>query len=407
MFLQAAQTRRTIGLSIAWIGLLLALGAVLGMVGAQEPGSGETDSASAADFHLAVLPAEQRLAVGYSTSCAISVTAQAGFSSAVTLTVSALPQEFSSTLTPGQITPTATSLLSITAGPAAPTGTYGLVVTGTSGSLVHTAPLTLRVEPPSQVFVPLIARWYDTRCPRFEPNDTRAQAYGPILPRVQYVSYICPGTDSSDYFSLTARSRMAIIVDLTNLNSLPAGVDYDLYLYDSPTSQTPVAMSNHYGQVDEQIAFGPTQAGVYYLRVYPFQGWSYNVPYNLTFGDDYEPNNSRTEAWGPLKSGQTYLAYLWGAADGTDYYRIEVPAIAPMVLDLTNLNQMPAGVDYDLYLYDSPTSEFPVAWSNQYGQVNEHIEYSPKTTGTYYVRVYPYSGYSGETPYYLRVLVGP
>ena len=44
----------------------------------------------------------------------------------------------------------------------------------------------------------------------------------------------------------------------------------------------------------------------------------------------------------------------------------------------------------------------PIASSNQYGSVNEHISYPNLIVGTtYYIRVYPYSG-SSQQPYRLK-----
>jgi len=121
----------------------------------------------------------------------------------------------------------------------------------------------------------------------------------------------------------------------------------------------------------------------------------------LKYGDTYEPNNSPAQAYGPLVSGLTYQSYIW-TADDDDWYYIDVTALDPITIDLT----VPVVADYDLYLYDSTGSNI-VAKSDNYGNgINEHIEYTLKQTGKYYIRVYPYQGCSNVDPYLLTVTFG-
>lgn len=112
--------------------------------------------------------------------------------------------------------------------------------------------------------------------------------------------------------------------------------------------------------------------------------------------DTYEPNDSHQQAYGPLVSGTTYRSYIW-APDDDDWYYIEVSALDTITIDLN----VPPVADYDLYLYDSTGTNI-VAKSDSFGNgVDEHIEYQPDQTGRYYIRVYPYQGYSDSDPYSL------
>ncbi len=68
------------------------------------------------------------------------------------------------------------------------------------------------------------------------------------------------------------------------------------------------------------------------------------------------------------------------------------------------LTDIPAGTDYDLFLYTETgcVSNKSAAESRKPGSSPETISYNPPATGTYYIRVYSYSGYS-TSPYSLRV----
>ena len=119
--------------------------------------------------------------------------------------------------------------------------------------------------------------------------------------------------------------------------------------------------------------------------------------------DNYEPNDSCDQAYGPLTSGQTYQSWITQCDLATlksDYFYIDVSTTNVINIYLTNI--LPP-TDYDLYLYKNPCdhSENPVGKSEGRGS-SETISYSPPATGRYYIRVYSYSGYS-TSPYLLTV----
>ena len=112
----------------------------------------------------------------------------------------------------------------------------------------------------------------------------------------------------------------------------------------------------------------------------------------------FEPNDSLATAYGPLVSGQRYEAFIWPSGD-QDYYFVNVTSTS---VDLTiRLANIPTGVDYDLYLYNSVTATAPVASSAQYSNVDEFIRYRPSTAGRYFIRIYPYQGANKDQPYHL------
>jgi hypothetical protein len=105
--------------------------------------------------------------------------------------------------------------------------------------------------------------------------------------------------------------------------------------------------------------------------------------------DNYEPNNFRCSSTFGLSSDTPIQSYLCAADD------IDDTSLSPISV---NLSDMPAGKDYDLYLY---YQDAIVAKSDNYGSSNESLSYTPVQPGRYYIRIYPYSGHS-LMPYTLR-----
>ena len=120
--------------------------------------------------------------------------------------------------------------------------------------------------------------------------------------------------------------------------------------------------------------------------------------------DNYEPNDSCDQAYGPLTSGQTYQSWISCCDQATsknDYFYIDINTTNAINIYLTDI---PAGTDYDLYLYKDPCGGpgNPVAKSDRYGSSSERISYNPFATGRYYIRVCGFRG-SSSSPYSLRV----
>jgi hypothetical protein len=123
--------------------------------------------------------------------------------------------------------------------------------------------------------------------------------------------------------------------------------------------------------------------------------WWYSI-------DVYERNDSPDEAYGPLVSGQDYDGYIWDATDPDDYYWITPTTVSQVNVTLTNI---PAGTDYDLYVYYHDGAQYQPAVdpSINPGNQNESVTFTPPVLGTkYYIRVYPASGSSSQQPYCLR-----
>jgi len=101
---------------------------------------------SAGDFALSAAPATLQIGRGASGLDTVTVTALSGFTGTVSLSVSGLPGRTSASWNPSTVTGSGSSVLTIRANKPARTGTYNLTITGTSGNLTHSIPLTLVVQ---------------------------------------------------------------------------------------------------------------------------------------------------------------------------------------------------------------------------------------------------------------------
>ena len=95
------------------------------------------------DFGIAVTPGSRSVAAGTSTSYAVAVSAVNGFAGTASLSFSGLPASVG-TFAPAAIQTAGSSQLTINTAALA-TGTYPLTISATSGSITHTAAVTLVV----------------------------------------------------------------------------------------------------------------------------------------------------------------------------------------------------------------------------------------------------------------------
>src|SRR5207245_241861 len=97
------------------------------------------------DFGLSATPASQSVVQGAGTTYAVSITPSGGFTAAVTFSVSGLPGGATASFSPNPAT--AFSTMTVGTGAATPPGSYALTITCASGTLTHTASVTLAVSP--------------------------------------------------------------------------------------------------------------------------------------------------------------------------------------------------------------------------------------------------------------------
>jgi uncharacterized membrane protein len=104
------------------------------------------------DFVLSATPPSNTVTQGSGASYSVSVSPLQGFTGTVGLSVSGLPSGTGYSFNPASIAGSGASELSITTSSSTPPGTYALTVTGVSGSLTHSAPVTLVVNQALQDF---------------------------------------------------------------------------------------------------------------------------------------------------------------------------------------------------------------------------------------------------------------
>lgn len=236
----------------------------------------------------------------------------------------------------------------------------------------------------------------------YEPNNSYAEAYGPLESGSTYSSYLSSSSDD-DYYMIEVGAG-TIQLSLANFPG-----DYDMYLYNS--GQTQVARA--YTTNDPETINYTAAAGTYYIRIDGYNGANSTTDdYQLTAvftapgggsgggdddddddtGDTYENNDSFANAYGPLTNGASYNSYLFTSSD-VDYYKFEAGESGEIQV---TLGEFPG--DYDLYLYNSSQSQVAKAYTTN---DPERITYNG-SAGTYYVKVVGYNGaYSATDDYVL------
>jgi len=101
---------------------------------------------SARDFVLSVSPSSVTVARGKAAKYTASVSVVGGSVGKVSLTVAGLPAGTTAVFSPNPVGSPGSSALTVKTTSSAPRGTYTLRITGTSGSLVHSATATLTVR---------------------------------------------------------------------------------------------------------------------------------------------------------------------------------------------------------------------------------------------------------------------
>jgi uncharacterized repeat protein (TIGR01451 family) len=128
---------------------------------------------------------------------------------------------------------------------------------------------TSLANPTFHIYLPLIMRFREDL---YEPNNTFADAYGPLESARPYRAYIWDATDEDDYYYTSPLTGTPST--LWARLFVPLGYDYDLYVYYyDPVDCAPyggyceVARSVQPGNAVERIRFTPVAEREYYIRV--------------------------------------------------------------------------------------------------------------------------------------------
>jgi serine protease Do len=120
------------------------------------------------------------------------------------------------------------------------------------------------------------------------------------------------------------------------------------------------------------------------------------APSKIADASSYEPNDTFADAYGPLEPGTVYSSFIHQM--DMDFYFFEVDTLDPVEIFLTDI---PEDADYDLYLLSQ--EEYLLEYSE--GETtSEYIYHEPSETGTFYIVVQSYFGYTIEQPYQLQAI---
>jgi uncharacterized repeat protein (TIGR01451 family) len=117
--------------------------------------------------------------------------------------------------------------------------------------------------------------------------------------------------------------------------------------------------------------------------------------------DIHEPNDKPSQAYGPLVSGQVYQSYIWDATDQDDYYHFTPSTSTDVQVTLSNI---PPNCDYDLHIYYYDGQYQLETFSNQSGDIEEQVTFTPVAGRKYYIRIYRYGGFNSQQRYHLTAI---
>jgi hypothetical protein len=232
----------------------------------------------------------------------------------------------------------------------------------------------------------------------FEPNETQATA-ATIAAGVANSAAISTATDN-DYF------RVVTTATSNNTFSLvgPAGVDYDMTIFNSAGTQIGSGTGS---TATETVSLTSQAAGTYFIRVFGFSGANSATCYTITAtttaitgcANALDNSTNGTTAGAAVIPFNTNVTGLISPTGDIDHYKFVITTGGTITLTLGTL---PA--DFDLKLLNSAGTQLAIS---QNGSTTSETINTTVTAGTYYAQVYGYSGAnSATTCYTLRVATG-
>ncbi|MEP7264159.1 MAG: PPC domain-containing protein, partial [Bacteroidota bacterium] len=229
--------------------------------------------------------------------------------------------------------------------------------------------------------------------------DTEPGNNSPIgTPDVLSVGGSQPGSigpaDNDDYYQLTTTADGNLTISLSNNNDAYTYI----YLYDS-NGATQLGSTSGSALGGIQFTSNGLAAGTYYVRVFGTDLTNYSVSSSLAtvpVANDTEPNNTPgtalTIAVNTSTTGHIAHRYNGGTFDQDDYYSVTTTADGNLTVSLTNTNNQYTYI----YLYDNDGATQLGATSGSAG-LGISFTASGLAAGSYYVRVYGASDYTGYT----------
>lgn len=232
----------------------------------------------------------------------------------------------------------------------------------------------------------------------FEPNETQATA-ATITSGVANSAAISSTTDV-DYFKITTTATSNNNFALAG----PAGVDYDMYIYNSAGTQIGTGTG---ATATENVTLSSQAAGTYYIRIIGYNGANSATCYTLTATATTVTScqSSLDNATNGTISGAATIPFntnvtgLISPSGDIDNYKFVITVGGTATVTLTTLPG-----DYDLKILNSAGTQLAISQAG--GTTGESIART-YTAGTYYAQVYGYNGANNATSCYtLRVALG-
>jgi hypothetical protein len=232
----------------------------------------------------------------------------------------------------------------------------------------------------------------------FEPNETQATAAA-IVSGATNSAAITTATDI-DYFKITTTASSNIVYNLVG----PAGVDYDMYVYNSAGTQIGSGLSS---TATETITLNGQAAGTYYIKVIGYNGANSATCYTIKATatavtgcqSSYDNTTNGTISGAATIPFNTNITGLISPTGDIDNYKFVITTGGTITVTLATL---PA--DFDLKLLNSAGTQLAISQNG--GTTSETISYTV-TAGTYYAQVYGYNGANSATSCYtLKVQLG-
>ena len=200
-----------------------------------------------------------------------------------------------------------------------------------------------------------------------------------------YTGYEIRGGE--DYFAITLAEGEELTASIAFDHST---ADVDMALYDPSRDEIDDSIST---TDDESVSTTADQAGTYYVRVYRYSGDA--ADYSLTV--ETSGNDGSTFDTAIPVDNSTDRAYRIDGED--DYYAVSLNEGDELTAAIGFSDD---AADIDMELYDPDQTEIEGSYSTS---DDETVSITAEQTGTYYIRVYRYSG--GTPTYELSTSLAP
>jgi Secretion system C-terminal sorting domain/Bacterial pre-peptidase C-terminal domain/Fibronectin type III domain len=232
----------------------------------------------------------------------------------------------------------------------------------------------------------------------FEPNETQATA-ATITAGVTNSAAISTTTDN-DYFRVVTTGTTNNTFSLVG----PAGVDYDMTIFNSAGTQIG---SGTGATATETVTLNNQAAGTYFIRVYGYNGANSATCYTIRAtataitgcANALDNSTNGTTAGAATIPFNTNVTGLISPTGDIDHYKFVITTGGTITLTLGTL---PA--DYDLRLLNSAGTQLAIS---ENGSTTSETINATVAAGTYYAQVFGYNGANSATVCYtLRVATG-